>query len=318
MDENCSENLKQNFRRPESTLKLKVKKRRSSCADRVLKPINSGPRQDEVKTKGHKRSNPFSCTPRKKVNISKESRRTDSFLFKALDKADGEVNEDEIDEQPLNKRAFNSSGLNDIESSFTLCDEKSNLNFTSSRPANTEDSYDKTADRERELHFPMDWSIKTRLRFTSSRSFSWCNTLKTKEESKGLAMFVRCTDVSEENRSAFQRETMVWVHPSLPWLNLFPRNSQEKNKQGKKPASKSIQDTEILESLHQHWTTSFRSVFNLLRSGYCPYFYLCANQCTMVFKAAGITEQSDVEVIISPTTKGMREALGKEGMLLLP
>ena len=317
MDENFSENAKQHFQRPEMTLKLKVKKRRpssTSLADRALKPINS-PQQDVGQTKGQKRSNPFSCTPRKKANISKESRRADNFLFKALDKVDDQSREDKISKGPQEEFSFSSLELNETESRLSLTSKdtkSSNSKETLSQPENKEENFSMKTEQKGELLFPMDWSLKTRLRFTSSSTFSWCTTLKSKEESKGLATFVRCGD-QEDSGSTFRKETMVWMHPSFPWLSLFPRTSVEKNQAGKRPVSTSIQDPKILECIHQHWATSFRSVFNLVRSGYCPYFYLCANHCSMVFKAAGITEQKDVEVIISPTTKGMREALEKEG-----
>ena len=319
MDEHCPQNMKENFDRPGGIIKLKVKKRRPSLplnANRVLKPKNSTPDT----TKALKRSNPFSCTPRKKPNISRESRKADSWLFKALDKVnDGNVG-DNTDDQLQDKLAINDIKLNGFN-------DNKNLKPASFKALDTDTGngrYQPTEEKG-ELLFPVDWSLKTKLRFTSSRSFSWCNTLKTKEESKGLAMFVRCgsadtaqlPSADEESRAVFQKGTMVWIHPSLPWLNLFPRNSHNNHKLGKKPNAPSIQDPEILECIHQHWTTSFRSVFNLLRVGYCPYFYLCANHCSMVFKAAGITERSDIEVLISPTTKGLREALGKEGLYLV-
>ena len=39
--------------------------------------------------------------------------------------------------------------------------------------------------------FPLDWSLKYKIRFTSTNSFHWCGTLKTLDEGQGLCNFVR-------------------------------------------------------------------------------------------------------------------------------
>uniref|UniRef100_A0A2K5UMJ4 Protein downstream neighbor of Son n=1 Tax=Macaca fascicularis TaxID=9541 RepID=A0A2K5UMJ4_MACFA len=43
---------------------------------------------------------------------------------------------------------------------------------------------------------PVDWSIKTRLLFTSSQPFTWADHLKAQEEAQGLVQHCRATEVT--------------------------------------------------------------------------------------------------------------------------
>lgn len=63
-----------------------------------------------------------------------------------------------------------------------------------------------------------------------------------------------------------------------------------------------------------HRCNSFRSVFQQLRAGQCPYFYLCANNFTALFLSTGSGKDSKVVAFLTPTTSGLRQALTKEGM----
>ena len=70
---------------------------------------------------------------------------------------------------------------------FNVQDENSTTNESSTEPSTTiwRDSY------------PVDWCLKTRVRFMSDSPFTWCGTLKTNEEASGLSWFTRGT-VHEE------------------------------------------------------------------------------------------------------------------------
>lgn len=63
-------------------------------------------------------------------------------------------------------------------------------------------------------------------------------------------------------------------------------------------------------------TESFTSAFHQLRSQHCPYFYFCTHQFTVLFRAAGVAGQSSQNAFLTPTTRGLREALKKEGQIL--
>lgn len=171
--------------------------------------------------------------------------------------------------------------------------------------------------------FPADWSVKTWVLFTSPHPFTWTGQLKASEEAKGLIQHCRssvvdfplhiedprsCTDL----RCAFQQNLVYWLHPSLPWLSLFPRIGAERKMAGKN--NPWAQDEELQQVLMGEWSLSFSSLYNLLRAKLCPYFYFCTYQFTVLFRAAGIAGSDVPTAVISPTTRGLREAMKDEGI----
>ena len=69
------------------------------------------------------------------------------------------------------------------------------------------------------------------------------------------------------------------------------------------------------DALNREWSESFRSLFHLLRARQCPFFYVCANSFTALFRAAGICGLSELHALITPTTRGFRQALKQEGFV---
>ncbi|XP_009945961.1 PREDICTED: protein downstream neighbor of Son, partial [Leptosomus discolor] len=171
--------------------------------------------------------------------------------------------------------------------------------------------------------FPADWSIKTRLLFMSSQPFTWAEHLKAQEEAQGFAQHCRATEtnlpqsvqepkLSTELRCAFQQSLVYWLHPSLPWLQLFPRIGADRKIVGK--ASPWSQDEALQQVLMSDWSVSFTSLYNLLKAKLCPYFYVCTYQFTVLFRAAGLAGSDVTTAVISPTTRGLREAMRNEGI----
>jgi hypothetical protein len=54
-------------------------------------------------------------------------------------------------------------------------------------------------------------------------------------------------------------------------------------------------------------------ILQLTRARQCPYFYVCANSFTCLFRAAGILGFSDIHALLTPTTRGFRHMLKDEG-----
>ncbi|NXN47896.1 DONS protein, partial [Rhinoptilus africanus] len=171
--------------------------------------------------------------------------------------------------------------------------------------------------------FPADWSIKTRLLFMSSQPFTWAEHLKAQEEAQGFAQHCRATEtnlpqsiqepkLSTELRCAFQQSLVYWLHPSLPWLQLFPRIGADRKIVGK--ASPWSQDEALQQVLMSDWSVSFTSLYNLLKAKLCPYFYVCTYQFTVLFRAAGLAGSDVITAVISPTTRGLREGMRNEGI----
>ncbi|XP_026366604.1 protein downstream neighbor of Son [Ursus maritimus] len=170
---------------------------------------------------------------------------------------------------------------------------------------------------------PVDWSIKTRLLFTSSQPFTWADHLKAQEEAHGVIQHCRATEVtlpqsiqdpklSTELRCAFQQSLIYWLHPAFPWLPLFPRIGADRKMAGKiNPWSN---DETLQHILMSDWSVSFTSLYNLLKTKLCPYFYVCTYQFTILFRAAGLAGNDVITALISPTTRGIREAMKNEGI----
>ncbi|KAF4119140.1 protein downstream neighbor of son homolog [Onychostoma macrolepis] len=173
------------------------------------------------------------------------------------------------------------------------------------------------------LEFPADWSLKTRLLFTSPQSFSWAEHLKAQEEARGLSSHCRAEFSSlpahiqeprgcAELRWGFHQCLQYWQHPSLPWLSLFPRIGAERKFSGK--CVPWAQDTALQQSLMSDWSVSLTSLYSLLKARLCPYFYLCSYQFTVLFRAAGLSGAKGISALLSPTTRGLREAMKAEGI----
>ncbi|XP_061391560.1 protein downstream neighbor of son homolog [Musca vetustissima] len=162
-------------------------------------------------------------------------------------------------------------------------------------------------------HLPMDWSIKTRVRFFCCTDLP-ATQLKTSQLASGLTSFVRCLDTQKEEENGldispatrFNQATYYWQHPHIPWMTLFPRNAREN-------AGITIGERER-KALAEDWDYSFRGLFQLLRARQCAYFYLCANGFTVLFRAAGTGGRAEIHALMSPSTRGMRHALRQEGI----
>ncbi|KAJ8332307.1 hypothetical protein SKAU_G00427330 [Synaphobranchus kaupii] len=173
------------------------------------------------------------------------------------------------------------------------------------------------------LEYPADWSLKTRLLFTSPLSFSWAEQLKAQEEAQGLSQHCRATHVtlpqniqeprcSSELRCSFLQALQYWQHPSLPWLPLFPRIGADRKFSGK--SAPWAHDAALQLSLMSEWSVSFTSLYSLLKARLCPYFYLCSYQFTALFRASGLNGTTGISAVLSPTTRGLREAMRTEGI----
>ncbi|CAN8197093.1 unnamed protein product [Coccothraustes coccothraustes] len=171
--------------------------------------------------------------------------------------------------------------------------------------------------------FPADWSIKTRVLFMSSQPFTWAEHLKGQEEAQGVAQHCRAAETAlprsvqeprlcTELRCAFQQSLLYWLHPSLPWLPLFPRLGADRSMAGK--ACPWAQDEALQQVLMSDWSVSFTSLYQLLRARLCPYFYVCAAQFSVLFRAAGLAGSAQPTAAIAPTTRGLRQAMRAEGI----
>ncbi|XP_078472459.1 protein downstream neighbor of Son [Lampetra planeri] len=186
-----------------------------------------------------------------------------------------------------------------------------------------QDEAEQTRGCESGERLPPDWSVKTRILFTSSLPFSWVEHFKAIEEAQGLAFHqpnpaaqlpqhIEDPARSSALRSAFLRSTTHWVWPSFPWLPTFPRMGNDRHMAGKSAPWAS--DTGLQSVLLSEWSRSLSSLYTQLRSGLCPFFYVCAAQFSVLFRAAGLAGSDVVTAAMAPTTRGLREAMKREGI----
>nr|XP_045603557.1 protein downstream neighbor of son homolog isoform X1 [Procambarus clarkii] len=167
-------------------------------------------------------------------------------------------------------------------------------------------------------YLAIDWSLKSKVRFKSHKLLPWKHNFKTSEEASGTTGFVRClsslSDESEDRtldtsaNAQFYQCCLVWQYPNLPWLQLFPRDNLKYNSQTGLFGT----DQKLANSLRSDWSESLRSLHQLLRVRQCPYFYVCGPTFTCLFRAAGVAGILQAHALITPTTRGFRDAMKEE------
>ncbi|XP_041834715.1 protein downstream neighbor of son homolog [Melanotaenia boesemani] len=288
----------------------------SSSSATCVRPFSPGPLFSIQNRSGGgtKRRNPFAnientgstCSPRKKLFIYNE---TDKEVETSTQKEEDEATERKRTEAEHQQNRATKSPESPSSIAPSSISPASISPASISPPVCTE--------------YPPDWSLKTRVLFTSPLSLSWTEQPKAQEEAVGLSHSCRAQFFSpphslqdprscSELRSAFQQSLVYWQHPSLPWLSLFPRINAERSFSGR--STPWAQDVAMQQSLMREWSVSLSSLYNLLKSRLCPYFYLCSYQFTVLFRAAGLAGSGNITALISPTTRGFREAMKAEGI----
>lgn len=185
---------------------------------------------------------------------------------------------------------------------------------------------------------PVDWSLKSRARFMSSKPFPWKATFRATEEACGTTSFVRCINFDNESHcslspgsnsscnsqyldtskpAALQEKCLIWMHPNLPWLKLFPRGNTVKPGAPLPfiaPHFTIDPQSDLANALYNDWRNSLKSLYQLLKAKQCAYFYVCANSFTALFRASGISAIDEIQALITPTTNGFRKLLLDEGV----
>ncbi|XP_060592428.1 protein downstream neighbor of Son-like [Ruditapes philippinarum] len=304
---------------------MKIHRRRKSVSQ---KRITSDPDKRtsiiyKSPSKSVKRKNPFHQDsphpfPSKRQHVDfKENKEQgqdplNCQLFTLLDTANGE-----LEDNKCNKQRVQSAAEILKEQQYNKIQKQSTAKHETAKPVNKQDVLpdDKnTKENEVSPFLPVDWSLKTKLRVVSSRPLHWCTQLKSADEAFGTEHFVRNTDISVDSsvndKRQFHSCCMYWIHPNIPWMKLFPRIVDD----GKSSLQASyLLQEDVQKSLQADWEQSFTSAYHHLRSGLCPYFYLCTHQFTVLFYNRSET-QSGIVAMVTPTTRGFRELLENEGI----
>ncbi|CAH0553968.1 unnamed protein product [Brassicogethes aeneus] len=283
---------------PAEVMKLhKLKQKKKQLQARIAGNVTKTP---DVKTKeafedvfcARKRKNPFLSGGENKKNrieptaVLEES--ADQTLFKLLNQ-----------NAPNNITTESFTSFNNILDKINAKEKEENVEIVKAQG---------------ESWLPIDWGLKSKARLLSEKPFPWNQKLKISEEASGVTGFTRCLDTNCETQldtspnARFHQCCLFWQQPSLPWVNLFPRTVPRASAAGASLACNSV----IRDSLQAAWSDSLRSLFQLIRTRQCPYFYACANSFTVLFRAAGICGHSEVHALVTPTTRGFRYMLKQE------
>jgi len=168
---------------------------------------------------------------------------------------------------------------------------------------------------------PLDWSLKTRVRFVSAQPLGWTQHLSTVEEASGVTAGVRCLDLARGDHcldtslnAQFHSCCLYWQYPWVPGLTLYPRYTLGTSAHSvlKNSASAPTYPPELLQPLHADWMTSLQSAYQLVKARQSPFFYLLGPHFTVLFRAAGVSGGQEISACITPTTSGFRAALKRE------
>ncbi|CAN0291022.1 unnamed protein product [Lampetra planeri] len=302
MEENVA--YSPSFKRPPGTLKLK--RRLSGVASRQSLSSSGSPASSSSSVPASSRS---PAAPSAKRRNPFASLNNNNALGRGL--------------EPANKRAALAGDGGGVAGDEELRKEPSGDDTGATRGGDERAAPQQTRGCESGERLPPDWSVKTRILFTSSLPFSWVEHFKAIEEAQGLAFHqpnpaaqlpqhIEDPARSSALRSAFLRSTTHWVWPSFPWLPTFPRMGNDRHMAGKSAPWAS--DTGLQSVLLSEWSRSLSSLYTQLRSGLCPFFYVCAAQFSVLFRAAGLAGSDVVTAAMAPTTRGLREAMKREGI----
>ncbi|XP_049867704.1 protein downstream neighbor of son homolog [Pectinophora gossypiella] len=295
------------WKKPNEVMRLhRLKKRKKTLQERITQPSGSGKKetiqQESVNLDfsrilhGDKTKNPFSKnstqqSKKPKLEVDPQLEESSDNTLYALLNLPAKVPEKPAQDVDTEKLSTFSNLLQKFTAEHTV----------------------ETVVEQKCKHLPIDWALKTKLRLMSPKPFAWSSKLKASEEASGITGFVRCVDTTMSQtldtspRARLHQACLYWQHPHLPWLQLYPRCG------GRVAGTNALASHEdITEALHREWTESFRSLFQLLRALHCPYFYVCANTFTCLFRAAGVCGVSEPCAFIAPTTRGFRQALQQE------
>ncbi|XP_062926873.1 protein downstream neighbor of Son-like isoform X1 [Mobula hypostoma] len=162
-----------------------------------------------------------------------------------------------------------------------------------------------------------DWSIKTRILITSPTPISWakvCNQLLPNVGSinetaiKPDKVHIKQEpDDSPNITCIFQQSMGYWMYPRLPWLHLFPRIGV--NSVSVDDALQWNPDYKIQNILMKDWLSTSSSLFELLQTGHCPFFYICTYQFTVLFRAAWESRKEPITALLYPASVEVLEEM---------
>ncbi|KAL3131764.1 hypothetical protein ABBQ38_007483 [Trebouxia sp. C0009 RCD-2024] len=160
---------------------------------------------------------------------------------------------------------------------------------------------------------PLDWSIKTAVRFSSAQPFAIAEealTVSASTACSAVRAFAACEeDGMQVLQERYQAASMSWQHPETSYLPTTLSALQ---------AAKSSPD-DLIAQRHAAWQQAFRGLYYALRHRQCDAFYLATpqgvhphKQNMVLFGAPGIAGRPSLHAIVSRSTLGLRTAMQQQ------
>eukprot|EP01080_Neovahlkampfia_damariscottae_P003876 gene3876-7090_t len=150
---------------------------------------------------------------------------------------------------------------------------------------------------------PVDWTIKTKVKFTSKHSFSWTNHINSLSESVGLTSFVQDIDVpSDLSESGYSTQTVnESISPKLysEFMKSMLYYQHPSELLSEKLLKYYQKEEEIFLNRIKLWHEAFRSIYNCLKNCEIPYFYYINDQISVLFLTPGICSLQRITAILS-------------------
>lgn len=136
----------------------------------------------------------------------------------------------------------------------------------------------------------------------------------------GSKLIDNTSQLDTSHTAELRKFCFTWMYPNLPFIKLFPRIENKTNRKLNLGPNKSKPEqffkdpkSEFCKQLRDDWYSSLKSLYHLVKARQCPFFYICSNNFTILFRAAGISGLDSMHAIITPTTPGLRTMLKEEG-----
>uniref|UniRef100_A0A914DXS2 Uncharacterized protein n=1 Tax=Acrobeloides nanus TaxID=290746 RepID=A0A914DXS2_9BILA len=204
-------------------------------------------------------------------------------------------------------------------------------------------------ERQTSSHMPKDLRLGTKLRVISKKPFPWIKNVNTPGQSlvmiTALERDIAIKHVSSKEldseadlpRSStpltkLQMALCYFQFPNISFMQMFPRiDGQPKSSLSSHLKALNLKSIDPSDSTFKEWTQSFDQLYHSWKRSDRRSFYICSSKFTVLFfKSAlplmetGATNVDEtcwsvngsprLQVVITPTSKGLRQLLRDEGI----
>lgn len=164
--------------------------------------------------------------------------------------------------------------------------------------------------------YQTDWTLRTKVRVNfPAVCKNWSQNMATTHKRHSGTALDEDTPSKTNDKTisleAIKNAAIVYQHPYLSWLPLFPRSDKLATTQKSNAVLSLSRHTEATKTMHRDWCDSLDDLINLSIEGKCPFFYLCTDVYNILFK---LCDEKTIQAHISPVNFGLMSELRKMGI----